>query len=1011
MLRLLTRSPSNEHRRYYRCCSEKYMMNVPADTPTRNEQSAETNELSLAKESIVVGKQDDEENTPVEEPDVVVPREERPVGRFKHFVHKLLPVLDRPPAEREQWPRRRRQSITDELPWVEYLPDVQQIAFADDKTVMACYELTPVATEGRSLPMLRRIVQDIVPLLDNVIPEEKHDPWILGFYGNMDHAIDGVVDKMRNYAHERASGSAYTEDYLARMEEHYHDVTREGGYFHDDVVTDTAWGGKTQRVRLVLYRQYSRTKPVDDTSDELEIICNKLENVLRSMRIDAERLNGRGFYRWMRNWLNPKPAMCGGDPSKLDKIAPYPGDLGGEEGLPIGYDIAEAVTLTRPVIDDKTGVWYLDNMPHVVLQTESVVSVPKPGALTGEVERDRLRYTTIDQLPEGTVIALNIIFKPREETLGDIEVVRDSARGSSEGARATRSEAKTILEHQEHTQEPLYPCELAFYLRADNMSLLRESVSDAQATLQRAGIKTYDPFMQDDPVRVGNFTRNLPGVMKASIDERAARRARLVHANHIIRLAPIFGRSRGTGNPGIAMFNRSGEPMFIDLLSEKDSQLNGHTFIYGTSGSGKSAGNVAMLDSIIAMHRPRIFILDLGNSFGPFAEHAKSLGVSTHVLQLNMTTDVSMPPFADALQLVGKQIDLDAKSVQSEETLEEDITVFEKGGVDNPDVKLDRDILGELEIIARQMIAGGGGVPVESATMKIAIQRAIKKAAEKAAKGELESSVPRPEDIAACLSDIGRLPENATREQEIEELANAMRLFCSGLNGHLFNRDGNPLPEVDLTVLDMADAGQSGRSETLIIAVISLVMHINRIAERDQYTGRPILFLIDEGHMITSEELLMTLLIKITKMWRKLGARLWLATQEIDDIPAAVKRMIGMMEYWIAMSMPPQQIELTRQFRTIHDEQASMMAQCRINKGKYAEGCILTRDSVMQFRSVPPSKTFALSQTSPGEKANRFAMMEKHGISENEAITLVGEEIRKSRLAARPMKNTRGRKG
>lgn len=968
-------------------------------------------ELDKARESISVKRTSAQYTDSEDRPklDHITPREEAPVGRLGYLLRKLLPVLDKPSSERERWPLRRRESITDELPWVEWLEDVDQASFADNKSVMAAFELTPVPTEGRDMPMLRGIVQDLVPIVSSVIPEHRIDPWVMGLYGNFDPSIDGAIELMETYVHERAKGSQYTIDYLKRMAQHYQDVTKQGGYFHDDVVSDTPWGGQAQRVRVVIYRRYARSKPIDDSTEELEIVCSKMENVFRSLKIDATRLDGKAFYRWMLHWLNPSPKLCGGDAKLLDEVAPYPGDADEGEGLPFSFDLAESVTLSKPVIDDKTGIWFLDEMPHVVLQTESVTSVPKPGALTGEIERDGKRFTTIDQLPEGTVIALNIIFRPRGEILGEIERVRDSARGDSVSARATRKEARAILAHQENTQEPLYPCELAFYIRAANLSELDELVSEAQTVLSRAGIKTYDPFMQDDPVRVGNFLRNLPGVMKASIDEKSSRRARLIHANHIARLAPMFGRSRGTGRPGISFFNRSGEPTFLDLLSDKESQLNGHTFIYGQSGSGKSALNVAMLDSLIAMHRPRIFIIDLGNSFGPLQEHAKAMGLSTHMMRLNMSTNVSMPPFADALELVGKQVNVEKVRPSREE---EDLEHFSGREVEFEEEaeSLDRDVLGELEIIARLMIMGGGGAQVESATLKISIQRAIKIAAESAAKGELDTAIPRPSDVADALSEISRLPENASREDEIEELANAMRLFCSGLNGHLFNRDGVAWPEVDLTVIDMAEAGQSGRTETLIVAVVSLVMHIHRLAERDQYKGRPILFLVDEAHMVTSEELLMTLMIRITKMWRKLGARLWLATQEIDDIPAPVKRMIGMMEYWIAMSMPPQQIELTRSFRPITNEQASMMSQCRMNKGKFSEGCVLVQDRVMQFRSVPPSSTLALSQTAPDEKAARFQIMEEQGISEYEAILAVAENIRQKRLSDVPKTARRRRR-
>ena len=45
----------------------------------------------------------------------------------------------------------------------------------------------------------------------------------------------------------------------------------------------------------------------------------------------------------------------------------------------------------------------------------------------------------------------------------------------------------------------------------------------------------------------------------------------------------------------------------------------------------------------------------------------------------------------------------------------------------------------------------------------------------------------------------------------------------------------------------------------------------------------------DEGHIITTNPLLARYVVKITKMWRKLGAWFWIATQNLDkEDPARV---------------------------------------------------------------------------------------------------------------------------
>src|SRR3546814_5351943 len=62
---------------------------------------------------------------------------------------------------------------------------------------------------------------------------------------------------------------------------------------------------------------------------------------------------------------------------------------------------------------------------------------------------------------------------------------------------------------------------------------------------------------------------------------------------------------------------------------------------------------------------------------------------------------------------------------------------------------------------------------------------------------------------------------------------------------------------------------REGYNAQLSIAYISLINTVNNIAERDQFLGRPIINVTDEGHIITKNPLLAPYVVKITKMWRK----------------------------------------------------------------------------------------------------------------------------------------------
>ncbi len=137
--------------------------------------------------------------------------------------------------------------------------------------------------------------------------------------------------------------------------------------------------------------------------------------------------------------------------------------------------------------------------------------------------------------------------------------------------------------------------------------------------------------------------------------------------------------------------------------------------------------------------------------------------------------------------------------------------------------------------------------------------------------------------------------------------------------------------------------------------------------------------------------------VKITKMWRKLGAWFWLATQNIDDLPRAAEPMLNMIEWWICLSMPPDEVEKIARFRELSPAQKALMLSARKEGGKFTEGVILSKSMEVLFRAVPPSLYLALAQTEPEEKAERYQLMQQYGCTELEAAFKVAEKIDQAR--------------
>ncbi|MBZ8998332.1 conjugative transfer ATPase, partial [Escherichia coli] len=127
---------------------------------------------------------------------------------------------------------------------------------------------------------------------------------------------------------------------------------------------------------------------------------------------------------------------------------------------------------------------------------------------------------------------------------------------------------------------------------------------------------------------------------------------RLMWVQHLAGLLPVTGRETGTGHPGFSFFNRGGDVLTFDPLNKLDRTQNAHLLLFGPTGAGKSATLCGSLSQIMAVHRPRLFIAEAGNSFGLLADYFESLGLSVNKISVKPGTGVCLPPFADAHQLV-----------------------------------------------------------------------------------------------------------------------------------------------------------------------------------------------------------------------------------------------------------------------------------------------------------------------------------------------------------------------
>ncbi len=886
--------------------------------------------------------------------------------------------------------RRARETFTDLLPWMEYLQESGTFLLEDGRSVAVVWEIDPVGTEGSTQQYKMQIRDKAINIVADTIPEHNHNPWVLQVFVKDEPELTEFFETHKKYRFGEAVGSAYTAHFDEQLGRHLKAICKPNGYFTEDNISGNRWRGKQRRIRFVLYRMKGKEKMAADflPEDEVNELAAKLESAFANGGIRARRYGGKDFYNWMLLWFNPKPELTDGDVSRLLELAPYPGD----DEAPYGRDFSDMLCLTLPYADQKKGIFYFDGLPHTVVTTNGFRRKPKVGHFTGEQSTSKTAFTHFDRMPEHTVMAMAITFVPQDTVADHVQSIEKASVGDRTEAELAAEQARAV-KRKMGRGDVLYPMELVFYVRGDDIRDLRRRCNQVNTLLLSADVT---PIGRDDELLLTDrYIAMLPMRFRPELN-KYNRRSRYTFGTHLASALPVYGRTTGTGHPGITVFNRGAEPLTFDPLHRLDRKKNAHMLVIGPTGAGKSSLLVWLIMQMVAIYRPRLYIVEAGNSFGLLAADFKRHGLDVFATSLTLNNDVSLPPFVDALRLFDDTPIVDVEDVAvstgDDDTAED---------IDDEDIDGTRDILGEMENAARLMITGGEDK--EEARLTQSDRRVIREALYNAAVAVRErgGDLVRPVDVSNAMLEASN-DEALTdgRRDRIREMADSVALFTGSksLAGHLFNRKGTHWPDADVTLVDLGTLAREGYEGELALAYISLLTHIHNVVERNQNSPRMTLVVKDEDHLTSINPLLVRSVVKITKMWRKLGAWYWAATQSLEDFPDAAKRMLNMMEWWLCLVMPKEEIDHIARFKELTDEQKRMLLEARKEPGKYIEGVLLSDELQTLFRVVPPALALALALTENEEKAERAQLMREFDLSDPlDAAYKVAERLEEER--------------
>ena len=571
----------------------------------------------------------------------------------KNSTHKK-PINPKRPYPNKAFSKRdlkgmyeRPRSFTDALPWLEYLPTSKCFLLEDGYSVAGGYEIWPVGTEGRSEAWLNSVRDKIEGVLQDVFDEDDVAPWVVQQYSFEDSNILDYCNQLIDYVWDHARDTPFTKEFLGVMTRHLKGTfKKEDGLFVDTQVMNGPWRGKITRTKLFIYRRRPKKwnhpaglNPVEDLND----ICDRLENQLSPIGVRFQRETGRDFYRWMLPWFSPDPPVAESDKNQLLQLMDYAGD---NTGL-YGDDFTENLFLSMPKTDLHSGTWWFDNLPHRCVRVQKMRHAPEAGHTTGERKQGDFVWSLTDKMPADTIQCITTIISPQDPVENHINAIGHHSIGETSEAEQTQRDCTTAKEYLAGKHK-LYDASICYFLRGNDLKDLNRKTGQLYSLL--VANKLLPVRETDELIPLDVYRMHLPMNFEPALAKKSYV-SRLTFAQHIANLSPLFGRNRGTGNPLFTFFNRGGAPFSFDPLNENDRAKNGHMLILGPTGAGKSALCCYLVWCLLGIVRPRLVIIEAGNSFGLLIDYLEELEVSVNKVALKPGSGVTLPPFADAYKL------------------------------------------------------------------------------------------------------------------------------------------------------------------------------------------------------------------------------------------------------------------------------------------------------------------------------------------------------------------------
>lgn len=907
-------------------------------------------------------------------------------------------------------------SFSDLLPWVEFSDEHNIMLLEDKRSVGMALEIKDIPTEAQKEDVIEALHLKVAKLFSTVVPLEEENPWVIQFFIQDDVTLDPLYRRLEEYITEKGLiEDAFSKHYLKLMKSHFDLMCEEEGILNDPM-SGLAFRGRTKRIRLVVYRRFDeKTKehPQDIVRELKENISN-LESRLKQAGLRVRILNGAQLYDWLIRWFNPRPELSGGNTNELLKKFPYPQT----NKKPFGWSFCQNVFFGPVESDQESGCWKFDDLYHKTMVFKDLQNPIEIGVISRERSfgNGQSKYALMDKFPPGTIYTIQVIFESKNTVKNHLEKLEKAAVGKSLSIQEILNNIERAHYEIDEKGNMLFRCVEAIYFRADSIEQMNVNEREIRSLLADSGLDVVNT--KEELYPLDNYIRFLPFNFNYHFDKKNTFRSTYKYADDIMRLLPIYGRSKGDDtNPLFINFNRGGEAFIFDHLDKNFKMSNSHMAIMGTTGSGKSVTLNNLLLSFSAVHNPHIIVLEVGGSFDLTTKYLGNFGRSTKTIKFQRQAPIQINPYSEAyeaLKTIEREESLAKKQEinkqASEQQIQDDIIemrstkivkdisgISEQASIDELNANEDRDILNEMLLATRTMITRGDKKEEENINLTdmTLISKALIHSMKTCKKAKVEQMLLQ--HVCQSFFDLATLEENVQLSSRLKEFGLRLEYYVQdSVRSSFINHPSNPLEEYDLLHIDFGFLQSASYVDLLNVVCISLLSKILALAEKNKATGRPTILILDEAHVFFKSEMVAAFVTLMAKVARKIGLWIIPCTQNINDLSGKESRkVLSMMETWLILSLDKEEVGHLEQFKPLTDEMRSLVMDVRKYPGIYSEAVLLGKRYSGLYRNIPPRIALALAMTEQDERTQRKELQDRLGITEMEAVEHIAKKLEK----------------